>query len=294
MELATPITIYWDLPPAPQDSCTLQRIAEEISICRPLMLQIYCGSVQPPDALLLILKQLGSSQIAISVTIPAGAFQSLPDNFINESGVRELLLYAESLTDLAEAVDTRNRAGSPASLGISYSVTRSNWQQLPDLVSFCRKNGIIRLVLPMQRLYNNEAPFYITRQEQQELIGTLAETGAAESLNLTIHDPFLWRAFNPTVPFPQAGCQAANTMLAIAPDGGIYPCPTLPVRLGSIHECSLKEIIASPLKKQFRKSLLVPPGQCRDCGEVAVCRGGCRGRGLSLQGTLDGLDTACQ
>lgn len=294
MELATPITIYWDLPPALQDTGSLLRISEEISICRPLMLQIYCDSVQPLDALLLILKQLGSSQIAISVTIPAGAFHSLPNNFINETDARELLLYAESLTDLAETIDTRNRAGSPTSLGISFSVTRSNWQQLPDLVSFCRKNGIVRLVLPMQRLYNNEVPFFITRQEQQKLTDALAETGAVEGLNLTIHDPFLWRAFNPTVPFPQAGCQAANTMLAIAPDGGVYPCPTLPVRLGSIHECSLKEIITSPLKKQFRNSLLVPPGECRDCGEIAVCRGGCRGRGLSLQGTLDGLDTACQ
>lgn len=294
MELATPITIYWDLPPALQDTGSLLRIAEEISICRPLMLQIYCDLVQPLDALHLILKQLGSSRIAISVTIPASAFHSLPDNFIDKSGARELLLHAEALTDLAEAIDTRNRASLPASLGISFSVNCSNWQQLPDLVSFCRKNGIVRLVLPMQRLYNNEVPFYITRQEQQELTDALAETGAAEGLNLTIHDPFLWRAFNPTVPFPQAGCQAANTMIAIAPDGGIYPCPTLPVRLGSIHECSLKEIIASPLKKQFRNSLLVPPGECRDCSEVAVCRGGCRGRGLSLQGTLDGLDTACQ
>ena len=294
MELASPITIYWDLPPDPQDTDLLQRISADISTCRPLMLQLYSNAVQPKGGLLFVLKQLRNSPIAISVTIPLSALRNLPDGFFNEKGVRELLLYTNSLADLTEKIDFGKTAALQTSLGISFSATRANWRQLPEVVSFCRNNGIRRLVLPMQRLYSNEPPFFINRQEQQELAAALAETGAVENLNLTIHDPFLWRAFNPTVPFPQAGCQAANTMIAIAPDGGVYPCPTLPVRLGSINENSLNEIILSPLKKQFRRSLLEPPGECRECCEMAVCRGGCRGRGLSLQGTLDGLDVACK
>ena len=258
------------------------------------MLQLYSNAVQPKGGLLFVLKQLRNSPIAISVTIPLSALRNLPDGFFNEKGVRELLLYTNSLADLTEKIDFGKTAALQTSLGISFSATRANWRQLPEVVSFCRNNGIRRLVLPMQRLYSNEPPFFINRQEQQELAAALAETGAMENLNLTIHDPFLWRAFNPTVPFPQAGCQAANTMIAIAPDGGVYPCPTLPVRLGSINENSLNEIILSPLKKQFRRSLLEPPGECRECCEMAVCRGGCRGRGLSLQGTLDGLDVACK
>ena len=89
---------------------------------------------------------------------------------------------------------------------------------------------------------------------EPELYGkrSLEEIGGVVGLRLTIHDPFLWRAFNPGIPFPQGGCQAANTMIAISPDRGVYPCPTLPVRLGELDSLSLKQIIASPAKKEFR------------------------------------------
>jgi GeoRSP system SPASM domain protein len=146
----------------------------------------------------------------------------------------------------------------------------------------------------MQRLCCGEIPFFLNRREQRELAAFLVAAGGVEGLNLTIHDPFLWRAFYPDVPFPQGGCQAANTMLAIAPDGGVYPCPALPVRLGTVGERSLKEIAASPAKKEFRRTLLEHPGACRDCGELADCRGGCRGRAYVLHGSLDGVDEACR
>lgn len=294
MELASPITIYWDLPPDPPNSDSLQRICADISNCRPLMLQIFSNTATPADGLLLVLKQLQNSGLAISVTIPAGAVVSLPADLLNQAGVRELLLYTESLEDVTEKTDSGKVSFSQTSPGLSFSATRANWRQLPEVVSWCRKMSITRLVLPMQRLYTNERPFFITFAEQQELTEALNRIGGVKGLNLTIHDPFLWRAFNPKVPFPQAGCQAANTMIAVAPDGGVYPCPTLPVRLGSLAESSLKDIISSALKKQFRRSLLEPPGQCLACDEVAVCRGGCRGRGFVLQDTLDGIDPACK
>ena len=146
----------------------------------------------------------------------------------------------------------------------------------------------------MQRLYNGEPPFLLNREEQRQLAGALATVGGVQGLNLTIHDPFLWRAFNPHVPFPQGGCQAANTMLAIAPSGDVYPCPTLPVRLGHIGESALREIVASSEKREFRRLLLENPDGCRCCQKLAECRGGCRGRSYAVHGSLDGADPACE
>jgi GeoRSP system SPASM domain protein len=145
----------------------------------------------------------------------------------------------------------------------------------------------------MQRLYGAGVPFFLTAREQRVLADALDAAGGTSGLTLTIHDPFLWRAFNPGIPFPQGGCQAANTMIAIAPDGGVYPCPTLPVRLGTIGEAPLKEIIASAAKKEFRQKLLDHPGACRECGEVTVCKGGCRGRAYVMHQSMEGDDPAC-
>jgi GeoRSP system SPASM domain protein len=146
----------------------------------------------------------------------------------------------------------------------------------------------------MQRLYVERSPFLLTKNEQGELEAMLAVVGGVNDLKLTIHDPFLWRAFNPSIPFPQGGCQAANTMIAISPDKGVYPCPTLPVRLGNLEDETLVEILASPQKKDFRRSLLSFPEACRSCAEVDICKGGCRGRTYVKHDSLDEIDEACQ
>jgi GeoRSP system SPASM domain protein len=206
---------------------------------------------------------------------------------VSRLGVAEILLVAEHREILKSCT-------SQPSVGVSCPVSRENWRELPAVVAGCRERGFNRLVLPMQRLYNKEKPFLLGKDEQKELERALVETGGTEDLRLTIHDPFLWRAFNPGVPFPQGGCQAANTMIAISPDGGVYPCPTLPVRLGELGSASLQEILASARKKEFRRSLLLHPEACSMCPEVAECKGGCRGRAYVMHASLDGIDESCR
>ena len=284
MELASPIIIYWDLPHGPKKSEFQQRICADILECRPLMLQLYCPDFQPEDGRLALFELLTGRQNAVSLTVP---FEFI-DSFSKYTGLKELLISVDSLDKLVMITNAQSLTG------ISFSVSRENWRQLPELVRFCRNSELKRLVLPMQRLQNGEAPFFITRQEQRELGTSLVEAGGLKDLNLTIHDPFLWRAFYPELPFPQAGCQAANTMIFIDPEGNVYPCPTLPVRLGTVGELSLKEIIASPAKKEFRRRLLETPDDCRGCGDILECRGGCRGRAFVLHASLGGIDSACQ
>jgi GeoRSP system SPASM domain protein len=143
-------------------------------------------------------------------------------------------------------------------------------------------------------LYDSAAPFFLTRTEQNQLASDLKTIGGIADLKMTIHDPFLWRAFNPETPFPQGGCQAANTMIAISPDGGVYPCPTLPVRLGELSATSLHEILHSAAKKDFRRRILAYPQACEACAELAVCKGGCRGRSFVLHASMDAVDDACR
>ncbi len=292
MELTSPITIYWDLPADPADTGMLRRICADIAACRPLMLQLTCGGGLLGDGAMAVLEEFSGTSVAVSLTMPLAAFSSAVAARVGELKVKEVLLSAESVADF-QGMRGVFRDSSPA-MGISFPVTRGNWRQLPSLVAFCREEGIARLVLPMQRLYGGEAPFFISRAEQYGLAKSLAAAGGADGLNVTIHDPFLWRAFNPGVPFPQGGCQAANTMIAIATDGGVYPCPTLPVRLGTLGKMSLREIIASQVKRAFRFRLRETPEECIPCREADECRGGCLGRAFAVHGTLDGADPACK
>jgi len=287
MELAAPITIYWDLALNEPDGEVLQKTCSDILAARPLMLQLFDPSPHLSGGAISALERLRGSALAVTLTVPAECLALLGDGTARTLGVKEILITVEDAGDL-ENISTQ------PSVGVSCPVSRSNWRKLPAIVAGCRKYGITRLVLPMQRLYTEKIPFLLTRDEQFELEQSLAAIGGTSDLKLTIHDPFLWRAFNPGVPFPQGGCQAANTMIAISPDNGVYPCPTLPVRLGDLGRESLLEILASPRKKDFRRSLLLYPEACRSCAEIDVCKGGCRGRSLVMNDSLDEIDEACR
>ncbi|MDA8430790.1 MAG: GeoRSP system SPASM domain protein [Geobacteraceae bacterium] len=287
MELALPITVYWDLALNPPLDETLLRICDEILEFHPLMLQLYDPSPVLSNGVRLILERFRGTPVAVSLTVPYVCIVSLAGTSTAELGVRELLLACDNLESL-----------DPLPLipvfGLSFYVTRTNWHTLPDVVSFCRERGVNRLVLPLQRLYKGESPFLLDRSEQGRLERSLATVGGADGLRLTIHDPFLWRAFNPGTPFPQGGCQAANTMIAISPDGGVFPCPSLPERIGAIGEMPLKEILISPAKKELRNRVVRYPAACDSCQEINICRGGCRGRSLVMHGSLEDIDDACR
>jgi GeoRSP system SPASM domain protein len=286
MELATPISIYWDLPET-ADTGSLLRICTDIIACRPLMLNLREPGPAIGEGAAAVLERLDGEPIRVSLTLPVTALEGTAPLLRDPDRV-ELLLAVGHPNALAAGTEEE-----PGAVGVSFTVTRENWLLLPALVATCRERRMLRLVLPMQRLYNGESPFFLDRREQLTIATALAAAGGVAGMNLTIHDPFVWRAFNPGLPFPQGGCQAANTMLAIAPSGDVYPCPTLPVVLGNLGEASLKEIMLSPVKKEVRRLILTNPADCRACGELSECRGGCRGRGYAVHGSLAGADAAC-
>lgn len=284
MELKSPITVYWDLAPLTPLDDSLLALCDDILECRPLMLQLYDPSLEFSEASSAVLERLKGKPVAVTLTIPYSSLLSLAGT---ELHVKELLVAFDKFDSL------RNMVLLPET-GYSFFVNRDNWRELPDVVSICRNNGVNRLVLPMQRLYNSEEPFMLSKAEQEVLEGALAANGGVDGIRLTIHDPFIWRAFNPGIAFPQAGCQAANTMIAISPDGRIYPCPALPVSLGNVGTVSLKDTIRSEAKKELRSLITSTPAACNNCEDVSVCKGGCRGRSLVVHGSFNDIDDACQ
>jgi len=292
-ELARPITIYWDLTPLPPIAPDYGQICLQITAVKPLQLHLLdCGPALDQTCFSILEQMRGTPLAVVLTTVPNNISEASLDRLHN-LGLRGLLLYAASCAELAGITAIRDDVGGRFATGIAFQVNHGNWQELPRVVTFCLEHGISSLTLPMQRLYGDEPAFTLAAQEQATLTELLARLDYS-ALRLTIHDPFLWRAFNPTTPFPGGGCQAANTMLAISPDGTVYPCPTLPLALGNLHTSTLTEILASAAKIDMRKMLRELPEACGDCAELHQCRGGCRGRSYVLQGSACSLDPACE
>lgn len=290
IELNVPVRLYWDLSPLPPDApLDYAAISRDIIGLRILSVNLLDLTQGLSGACLSVLESLKGKGPAVSLTVAPQSVSSRLLDRVRDLGVRTVLVRVDEPGQLAALPD--GRESGPA-VGISFDVTAANWRKLPEVVSYCSRNGIGSLSLPMQRLTEKGGAFYLAPHEKRELEMLLKPVLPAAP-KLTIHDPFLWKIFFPDVIFPDGGCQAGNTMLYISSMGLVYPCPTLPIEVGRLSSLSFREIALSEAKKHVRREILSLPAACFDCAEAAVCKGGCRGRAFVARDRLDSADPGC-
>lgn len=76
-------------------------------------------------------------------------------------------------------------------------------------------------------------------------------------------------------------CQAGINILAIKPDGTVYPCRRFPYSIGNLSNCTIGEIWkSSQLLKEFRGRAIKMKGKCKNCRylndpiDKKLCSGG--------------------
>lgn len=71
-------------------------------------------------------------------------------------------------------------------------------------------------------------------------------------------------------------CRAGSGLLAIAPDGTVWPCRRMPEALGNIHHTRLEDLYRHhDFLKRLTDPTIVPNG-CETCFYLDLCRGGLR------------------
>jgi len=290
-ELKTPIRIYWDLPVC-DNGVNCLSIAEQIIALKILSLDLTVEKGTSDAIYLPLLERFASAQLSVSLTIPFADFTPAFQSRISRYRVKNLYAAIEGASDLARITPGDFKVTGVPSPGVSFIVTKDNYQQLPDIYSYCARHGFL-LVLPMQRLLHENDYFALNREKRSELSGLIKKTAKPAGMKVTIHDPFLWRVFFPDIHFPNGRCQAANTMISIAANGDVYPCPSLPVVLGNVNDTTLSLIVLSEGKKELRKKLLKTPKGCNGCADIEGCLGGCRGRGYVATGSWEAPDPGC-
>ena len=301
MELRTPVRLSWDLSPPPAAELFCGEIAAAVLAAKFLTLDLREGEEGVSSACRLVLERLRGSSLAVTLTArppkrpgaKAGVAKSELPDLLFAPPVRLLLVEIASPAELPHVTEMTRAAGGRVPVGISFPVRRGNREELPEVVRFCVADDVPHLAIPMTRVVAGEECLVLTRAEQRRLGEMLAAGPLPDPRRLSVHDPFLWRLLHPGVPFPDGACQAANSMLHIAADGQVYPCPLVPVSLGSLRETSLAGIMASNVKREVREQIRAVPAACGGCAAMAGCRGGCRGRGYALTGSWDAPDPGC-
>lgn len=293
-ELTTPIRMYWDIGPAGHLGLSdYQRIAGETAANKFLSLQITETAPVLSEAVLTVLEALAGKPVALSLVLTRSAVDDQVLGLLRRFHLKTVFLSARSLPECFAVTAVRDRAAGTPDIAISFPVTRENYRDLPVVLSHCSEKGIHHLLLPMQRLVTGEKCFWLTAEEGKELTERLIRIDRPPDLKITIHDPFLWKTFYPSVDFPGGGCQAANTMLYISTEADVYPCPMMPLKLGTLMRSPLRELIRSELKQEIRKKIITAARSCIGCEELQNCMGGCRGRAYAVHASFQDADPSC-
>jgi len=88
-------------------------------------------------------------------------------------------------------------------------------------------------------------------------------------------------------------CTAGDTLISILPNGDVYPCRRMPVKVGNVQETSLARIYhKSEILQALRDGNRTPDG-CGNCFFVRACRGGLRCLSHAVTGSPFGPDPGC-
>ena len=181
---------------------------------------------------------------------------------------------------------------------ISFTAHKENVADFPEVVRLGRRLGVAKVwsdrFIPwgrgeaLHRAVLSPAEtrdFYAQMAHLRRQSGHTFFSRMEVSMNRALQ--FLWAGGRPY------SCTAGARLLALLPNGDVFPCRRLPIFVGNIRETALAEIyFKNDLLIRLRDRDRVYPG-CEGCAFARACGGGLRCLSYSLDGTPFRADPGC-
>jgi radical SAM protein with 4Fe4S-binding SPASM domain len=291
VDFALPIRIRWDIDSQGRAG-PVRGIAARIREVEPLFVELAAAGPEGLSRVPEIVEALAGSSPRVTLTLgpfPGAAGAGLPP------GVGRILR-VEGPEGLGDVPD-----GGEA----SFAPDGASFGRLPALLGAFSRSGASVLHLPnvnAVRALAEGGRVPVPSPGQYEAFDRSPELESLDlgARGLAVHDYFLWRILARRFPASAGerlefgGCQAGGALAYVAPDGGLYPCDALPVRIGSLAgERSFRELWDGPARTAALAAVRATPAGCEGCGALPSCRAGCRGLAHAGGGGIESPDPAC-
>lgn len=96
---------------------------------------------------------------------------------------------------------------------------------------------------------------------------------------IVVHDFFLYRALRSVFPEGEgkrvefSGCEAGTRLAYVDWEGNVYPCDSIPIRLGNLLETPFEQIWRSAARQRIVEAIHSVPADCDSCMAHSGCRG---------------------
>jgi radical SAM protein with 4Fe4S-binding SPASM domain len=170
-------------------------------------------------------------------------------------------------------------------LGIETIICQQNYDEIPTLWRWARRQGIIPYVetMTMQGRAKDHSNLEVSIDKIRVLFEELAKIDK-EEFNTS---------WTPHPPLAASQCSRHEYSCTVVSNGDINPCPGVNITVGNIRENSLKNILANSIVMQdLRNIRSTIKGQCGSCDLNDNCYG-CRGHAYQISGDYLAEDALC-
>ncbi len=166
-------------------------------------------------------------------------------------------------------------------VSISFTAHRLNYRQISDVAAIASRNKGVKVW--SDRMIPAVGDSLLECMNPEESYDYLKRLRNARNVSLNRALQFLegGRAYR---------CSAGESLMAVLPDGTVYPCRRLPLAAGNVLEESLNGIYNRNLMQSLRE------GQCEDCSRCLyqqICNGGLRCLAYASTGNMWAPDPGC-
>jgi len=288
-----PIRIRWDVD-FRERSGRVKRIARRIVEASPLFVELHISGKRGLKELRGIVAELLTTPSRVSLHLPL-----VPQ----ASDMARCGYPVEYIWDVGPTAGflTRLPEGAKA---ISFVPDEDCADVLPEVVAEFADSDLSELHLPNVNAVRAVAarghvPVPGIDRLRAAAVAVAALGRSLPGKRLIVHDFFLWKSLSATFPgvtgdrVEFSGCQAGTALAYVDWEGNLYPCDSLPIRLGSLEDGTFEEAWNSLARARVVDAVRSTPWGCEGCAEQRGCLGGCRGMAYHASGSLDAPDPAC-
>lgn len=230
------------------------------------------------------IKKAGGAAVAISV------------HMLDEEQSAAFTGSKSALSRAKQAIKNCTDLGLPVQ--INTTVFDRNADEIPALCDFARESGAmahhVLFMVPTGRAKNIEDEA-LRKQRYDTIIRTTLEKRKETGFDIkpTCAPQFvrIARELGVDISRYSRGCLAGTAYCSITPTGDVWPCPYLPLKLGTVRDTAFEEIWASnPVLRTMRSAAYT--GTCGTCAFKSAC-GGCRARAYFYTGDYMASDEWC-
>jgi radical SAM protein with 4Fe4S-binding SPASM domain len=176
----------------------------------------------------------------------------------------------------------------PGTRAISVTIDEDSLPHFPDLLEDFAGSDLGELHLPNVNAVRSLAEVGHVPLPQPGMLQQAAETASRLPVplggkRLVVHDYFFWKHLRAALP-EEAGervefseCLAASKLAYVDWEGNVYPCESLPIRLGNLQERTFEKIWRAPARLRILETVRAVADACGPDDHAPGCLTVCRG-----------------